>query len=302
MALKQVKNKIIATKKTGQVTKAMEAVSAVKMRKSQERAFVGRPYVRSALNILSRLSASRDGLSHPFAKVRPDGKHLLIMVTSDKGLAGSVNSAVQKKVDEIIASGENLEILAIGRKAVEYAAREGVTLLGDYINVADGVALSDVTSMADKVLSLYESPEYQKVSIIYQNFLSTFEQLPTLRTVLPLNPDEIKLMMEGIKPKTGKWNEVADKDNGTATDYTVEPSSEEVLNVLIPQLVSIIIYHALLESKASEHSARMVAMKNATDKSKEMIKSLTIKYNKARQAAITAEVSEITAGAEAMKT
>ena len=300
MALKQVKNKIIATKKTGQVTKAMEAVSAVKMRKSQERAFVGRPYVRSALNILSRLSASRDGLSHPFAKVRPDGKHLLIMVTSDKGLAGSVNSAVQKKVDEIIASGENLEILAIGRKAVEYAAREGVTLLGDYINVADGVALSDVTSMADKVLSLYESPEYQKVSIIYQNFLSTFEQLPTLRTVLPLNPAEIKLMMEGIKPKTGKWNEVA--DNGTATDYTVEPSSEEVLNVLIPQLVSIIIYHALLESKASEHSARMVAMKNATDKSKEMIKSLTIKYNKARQAAITAEVSEITAGAEAMKT
>ena len=299
MALKQVKNKIIATKKTGQVTKAMEAVSAVKMRKSQERAFVGRPYVRSALNILSRLSASRDGLSHPFAKVRPDGKHLLIMVTSDKGLAGSVNSAVQKKVDEIIASGENLEILAIGRKAVEYAAREGVTLLGDYINVADGVALSDVTSMADKVLSLYESPEYQKVSIIYQNFLSTFEQLPTLRTVLPLNPAEIKLMMEGIKPKTGKWNEVA--DNGTATDYTVEPSSEEVLNVLIPQLVSIIIYHALLESKASEHSARMVAMKNATDKSKELIKSLTIKYNKARQAAITAEVSEITAGAEAMK-
>jgi len=301
MALKQVKNKIIATKKTGQVTKAMEAVSAVKMRKSQERAFVGRPYVRSALNILSRLSASRDGLSHPFAKVRPAGKHLLIMVTSDKGLAGSVNSAVQKKVDEIIASGENLEILAIGRKAVEYANREGVTLLGDYINVADGIVLSDVSSMADKVLSLYESPEYQKVSIIYQNFLSTFEQLPTLRTVLPLNPDEIKLMMEGIKPKTGKWNEVADKDNGTATDYTVEPSSEEVLNVLIPQLVSIIIYHALIESKASEHSARMVAMKNATDKSKEMIKSLTIKYNKARQAAITAEVSEITAGAEAMK-
>ncbi|PIR85777.1 ATP synthase F1 subunit gamma [Candidatus Kaiserbacteria bacterium CG10_big_fil_rev_8_21_14_0_10_44_10] len=301
MALKQVKNKIIATKKTGQVTKAMEAVSAVKMRKSQERAFVGRPYVRSALNILSRLSASRDGLSHPFAKVRPSGKHLLIMVTSDKGLAGSVNSAVQKKVDEIIASGENLEILAIGRKAVEYANREGVTLLGDYINVADGVALSEVDSMANKVLSLYESPEYQKVSIIYQNFLSTFEQLPTLRTVLPLNPDEIKLMMEGIKPKTGKWN-VVESNGSETTDYMVEPSSEEVLNVLIPQLVSIIIYHALLESKASEHSARMVAMKNATDKSKEMIKSLTIKYNKARQAAITAEVSEITAGAEAMKT
>ncbi len=299
MALKQVKNKIIATKKTGQVTKAMEAVSAVKMRKSQERAFVGRPYVRSALNILSRLSASQDGLSHPFAEVRPEGKHLLVMVTSDKGLAGSVNSAVQKRVDEIIAAGDSVEILAIGRKAVEYAVRENVTLVGDYINVADGVSLVEVTSMADKVLSLYESPKYQKVSIIYQNFLSTFEQVPTLRTVLPLNPDEIKLMMDGIKPKSGKWSEI-ENSVGTPTDYLVEPSSEEVLNTLIPQLVAIIIYHALLESKASEHSARMVAMKNATDKSKELIKSLTIKYNKARQAAITAEVSEITAGVEAM--
>lgn len=299
MALKQVKNKIIATKKTGQVTKAMEAVSAVKMRKSQERAFVGRPYVRSALNILSRLSSSQDGLSHPFAEVRSAGKHLLVMVTSDKGLAGSVNSAVQKRVDEIIGAGDDVEILAIGRKAVEYAAREKVTLLGDYINVADSVSLSEVTSIADKVLSLYESPEYQKVSIIYQNFLSTFEQVPTLRTVLPLNPDEIKLMMEGIKPKSGKWSEI-ESSVGTPTDYLVEPSSEEVLNTLIPQLVGIIIYHALLESKASEHSARMVAMKNATDKSKEVIKSLTIKYNKARQAAITAEVSEITAGVEAM--
>lgn len=299
MALKQVKNKIIATKKTGQVTKAMEAVSAVKMRKSQERAFVGRPYVRSALNILSRLSTSQDGLSHPFAEVRPAGKHLLVMVTSDKGLAGSVNSAVQKRVDEIITTGDDVEILAIGRKAVEYAAREKVTLVGDYINVADSVSLAEVTSIADKVLSLYESLEYQKVSIIYQSFLSTFEQVPTLRTVLPLNPDEIKLMMEGIKPKTGKWSERTPQE-GQTTDYLVEPSSEEVLNTLIPQLVAIIIYHALLESKASEHSARMVAMKNATDKSKELIKSLTIKYNKARQASITAEVSEITAGVEAM--
>lgn len=301
MALKQVKNKIVATKKTGQVTKAMEAVSAVKMRKSQERAFAGRPYVRAALNILSRLSSSQEGIVHPLAEVRSSGIHLLVMVTSDKGLAGSVNSAVQKKVDEILSVSQNVEILAIGRKAVEYASREKVTLVGDYINVADSVSLDEVTSIAEKVLALYESPKYQKVSVIYQNFLSTFEQLPTLRALLPLNPDEVRQMMDGIKPKTGKWSDLESSSN-TLTDYVVEPSSEEVLNTLIPQLVAIIIYHALLESKASEHSARMVAMKNATDKSKELIKSLTIKYNKARQAAITAEVSEITAGVEAMKT
>jgi len=301
MALKQVKNKIVATKKTGQVTKAMEAVSAVKMRKSQERAFVGRPYVRSALNILARLSNSQEGLSHRFSTVRSTGAHLLLMVTSDKGLAGSVNSAVQKRVDEFITSADNVEILAIGRKAVEYANRENIKLVADYINVADNISLEEVNCIAEKVLTLYESAHYQKVSIVYQNFLSTFEQVPTLRTVLPLNPQEVKSMMDGIKPKTGKWSE----DQSTAiksVDYMVEPSAEEVLNTLIPQLVAIIIYHAMLESKASEHSARMVAMKNATDKSKELVKSLTIKYNKARQAAITAEVSEITAGVEAMKT
>ena len=136
--------------------------------------------------------------------------------------------------------------------------------------------------------------------MLYQNFLSTFEQEPTKRQILPLDPAEIHYIMRGIRPKEGKFSDdVEGPEEKTA--YTVEPSPEEVLESLIPRLVQIMLYHALLESKASEHSARMVAMKNATDKSKEVIKALTIQYNKARQAAITAEVSEITAGVEAMK-
>jgi F-type H+-transporting ATPase subunit gamma len=138
------------------------------------------------------------------------------------------------------------------------------------------------------------------VYVIYQNFISTFEQMPTVRKVLPLDPAEIHFIMQGIKPKVGKFSD--DSEGGTKlTAYTVEPSPEEVMNSLVPQLVQIMFYHALLESKASEHSSRMVAMKNATDKAKEMVKALTIKFNKQRQAAITAEVSEITAGVEAMK-
>ena len=141
---------------------------------------------------------------------------------------------------------------------------------------------------------------YANVAVVYQNFVSTFEQVPFKRQILPLDPEQIHEIMVDIKPKKGKFSENTSEQDCKIT-YTVEPSAEEVLNTLIPQLVQIMLYHALLESKASEHSARMVAMKNATDKSKEVVKALTLVYNKERQAAITAEVSEISGGIEAMK-
>ena len=300
MALKQIKNKIISTKKTGQVTKAMESVSAVKMRKSQERAFLGRPYVHAALHILGRLAKADHGMQHPLTTVRTDGKVLAVIVTSDKGLAGSVNSAVLKQAEALFRSNGVTDVVAVGRKAVEFTGREKKTLLASYTNISDGVTVDDVYDMSNKVLQAFASGEYKKVVVIYQNFISTFEQTPVVRQILPVIPEEVSDLMRGIKPKTGKFS--SDRlEADVFTPYNVEPSPEEVLDTLLPQLVQIMFYHALLESKASEHSARMVAMKNATDKSKEMVKSLTIKYNMKRQAAITAEVSEITAGVEAMK-
>jgi F-type H+-transporting ATPase subunit gamma len=300
MALKQIKNKIVATKKTGQVTKAMESVSAVKMRKSQERAFLGRPYVHAAMRILGRMAKADHGMEHPLTTVRTEGKVLAVIVTSDKGLAGSVSSAVLKQAEILFRENGDTDVIAIGRKAVEFTQREKKALLGEYTNVSDGVTLEDVYSMADTVLSAFKTGEYKKVVVIYQNFISTFEQNPVVRQVLPIVPDEINDLMRGIKPKIGKFS--TDRlEADTFAPYKVEPSPEEVLNTLIPQLVQVMLYHALLESKASEHSARMVAMKNATDKSKEVVKALTIKFNNQRQAAITAEVSEITAGVESMK-
>lgn len=298
MALKQIKNKIVSTQKTGKVTKAMESVSAVKMRKSQERAFQSRPYVHAALRILSQLAGSQEGLAHPLAEKRTNGKSLVVIVTSDKGLAGSVNSAVLKKCDALPQL--DVDYITLGRKAAEYAGRSQGVLLSSYTNISDEADVSDVVEIAKTVMEAYQSGNYKEVRVIYQNFLSTFEQEPTERTLLPLDPAEIHYIMRGIKPKTGKFSEdgaVADQKNV----YTVEPSPEEVLDTLIPQLMQIMIYHAVIESKACEHSARMVAMKNATDKSKEITKELQLKYNKARQAAITAEVSEITGGIEAMK-
>ncbi len=301
MALKQIKNKITATKKTGKVTKAMESVSAVKMRKSQERAFQSRPYVHAAMKILTRVAQSEALTTHPLASKRETGKRLLVVVTSDKGLAGSVNSAVLKKVEELKAAKVEFAMVAIGRKAVEFAHRENITLLGHYTNVGDDVTVADAYEIADKVITAFAADAtYAKVEVVYQNFLSTFEQEPTLRQALPLDPAEVHYIMRGIRPKTGKFSDdVVLPDE--VIDHTIEPNAKTVFDVLIPQLVQIIIFYALLESKASEHSARMVAMKNATDKSKEVVKSLTIKFNKARQAKITAEISEITAGAEAMR-
>lgn len=300
MSLKQIKNKIISTGKTGQVTKAMESVSAVKMRKSQERAFSSRPYIHSALRILKRLADSPEMAAHQLMQKRTEGRQLLVLVTSDKGLAGSVNSAVLKRTEQLLSRNGEIEVIAVGRKAVEFARREKLILLGEYTNISDSVTVPEVYEMADRLLERFNQGGYKKATVIYQNFVSTFEQQPTARQILPIDPGEIEYLMSGIKPKIGRYSdktEVADKP----TSYVVEPSAEEVLEALLPQLVRIVIYHALIESKASEHSARMVAMKNATDKTKEIAKALTLVYNKERQAAITAEVSEITAGAEAMK-
>ncbi len=302
MALKQIKNKIISTKKTGKVTKAMEAVSAVKMRKSQARAFDSRPYVHAAMRILSRLSQAGDVTSHPLAQIRTSSKKLVVMVTSDKGLAGSVNSAIVKEVEMMLRADEVFSVIAIGRKAVEFAERSNLDIVGRFTNVSDDVSVADVAEMAREVMSAYTADTtYSKVEVIYQNFISTFDQEPTKRQILPLDPSEIHYIMQGIKPKVGKFSsETIAAD--TVINYDIEPNATAVLDVLIPQLVQIMLFHALLESKASEHSARMVAMKNATDKSKEVTKFLTLKYNKARQAAITAEVAEITGGMEALKT
>lgn len=173
-------------------------------------------------------------------------------------------------------------------------------IVHSYTNISDDVTLEDVTAIAEIAIEKFVDATYTGVDVIYQNFLSTFEQEPIKRQVLPLDTAEVQEIMSGIKPVKGAMSHDL-ADTTKPASYVIEPSSEEVLNTLVPQLVQLVIYHALLENKASEHSARMVAMKNATDKSKEVAKALTLVYNKERQAAITAEVSEITGGIEAMK-
>lgn len=299
--LKDIKLKIQSYKKTGTVTRAMEAVSAVKMRKGQERALSGRAYAAASLSVLERLSGSADIARHPLMHEAP-GKTALIVVTSDKGLAGALNSGVIRRVEhELKARGlakESVEVFAFGRRGADYFRKRGYTLAAERTNVSDDVTEQDV---ADVTRVIIERPDITAALIGYQNFISTFEQQPTVRQIVPVTPAMLREFVAGIRPAKGKYAPEHTEARSAPATYTIEPSADAVLAELLPKLLNVAVFHALLEAKASEHSARMVAMKSATDKAKEMAHGLTRTFNKVRQAAITREVSEITSGIEAMK-
>lgn len=303
MALKQIKLKIISTKKTSTVTRAMEAVSAVKMRKSQQRALSGRAYAAAALTILERLASSQEIKVHPLAQKR-EGKTCVVLIISDKGLAGALNSNVIRTTERELESRgltkDDVIMIALGRRGGDYFLNRGYNLAAKHENVSDNLAEDELRFVTEKVLELHASGEIGSCLISYMNFVSTFEQRPAVRQILPLTPEMISEMVKGIVPAKGKYAGIGANETNPST-YTIEPDVESIIEVLMPRLLNIAIYHGLLEAKASEHSARMVAMKSATDKAKEIATLLTRKYNKARQAAITREVSEITSGIEALK-
>lgn len=307
-SLKNIKIKIGSVKKTATVTRAMEAVSAVKMRKSQERALSGRAYAASALSILERLSGTAEAGRHPLM-INLQNQSLqtaVVVVTSDKGLAGSLNSAVIKATEqELVRSAiakKDMKIVAIGRRGADYFESRGFHVAVRQENVSDYVSETDLRVVTDQLLSWHAAGEIGACFIAYTNFISTFEQKPVARQVIPITPDMMHEMVRGIRPAKGKY---APEHNAAEevrpSVYTIEPDAESVLAELMPKLVNVAVFHALLEAKASEHSARMVAMKSATDKAKEMASELTRMFNKSRQAAITREMSEITSGIESMR-
>jgi F-type H+-transporting ATPase subunit gamma len=238
---------------------------------------------------------------HALTQARPVKKALYIVLTSDKGLAGALNSAVLRATAADIAAlgltESQISIIAIGRKAADFFTNRGLTVERSEHNI-DSISSDFIEELVRAAVTRFGAGEVDTVKIAYQNFVSTFEQRATLRTMLPLSLSELEQVVEDIRPAKGVFSNVQDAEK--PKDYTIEPSEEEVLGAILPRLASIFVYHALLESQASEHSARMVAMKSASDKATDLRKVLTISFNKARQAAITREVSEITGGMEAM--
>lgn len=300
MALKDIKTKIKATERMHKVTRAMEAVSAVKMRKTQAAALSGRAYARAALAILTRLAGTRHVKEHPLGAEREGNKLALVVITSDKGLAGALNSGVLKRAVEALEGRalEDVTIYAYGKKGYEFFSRRGYKVARSEENKQDEIPLAVMESLVTDLTEGFLSRKYDKVVAVYSNFKSTFEQIPTLRRLLPLSLPALADIVGGIIPAKGKWS--SEEPITAPASYEVEPEDDKVLGILVPKLVSVALYHMLLESKASEHSARMVAMKNASDKSKEVVRDLTRVFNKVRQAAITREVSEIVSGREAL--
>ena len=280
----------------------MEAVSAVKMRKGQERAIGSRAYAAAALSVLERLSGTADLSRHPLMQ-RREGKTAVIVITSDKGLAGALNSGVIRRAEALVKeyAKEKIVVYAFGRRGGEYFHSRGYAMGINKTNVSDGIAEADVLEITKSIL---EHKEITQVFVAFQNFISTFEQKPTVHQIVPVQPDEMRKVVAEIRPAKGKYAPASAEERASAIKpaaYTVEPDADTVLAELLPRLLNIAVFYALLENKASEHSARMVAMKSATDKAKEMAHNLTRTFNKVRQAAITREVSEITSGIEAMR-
>jgi len=307
VSLKIIKNKIRSINKTKQVTKAMESVAAVKMRKSQKAAFDTRPYAFHAFGILKRISRSYEGGQNPLMEARKIDRVCLLVVTSDRGLAGNLNNALLKKVlgamKDKNLSKDNTGFICIGRKGYEYFSKRGFYIEKYYKELGDVVSVDMLKEVSEFLVELYEAEKYDSFIAFYTNFISTTDQKPVIRTMLPIAYEEVRRIVKYTLPTKGKYSEfrkTIDIDKEAPYEFVFEPDAREVLKELLPFLLNIQVYYSFLEAKASEHSARMVAMKNASDKAEEMSVSLKREFNKERQAVITSEISEITGGIEAM--
>ena len=306
--LREIKGKIKGVAKTRQVTRAMEAVSASKMRKSQEKAIAGRPYAISAFRILRGLSKNLNTRESFFVKEREMKKVLVILITSDRGFAGGLNSSVIKKTlafmsDKKIAK-EDVSFICVGKKGYDFFSKRGYSISENFEKFEDALPISEVEEISSRAVDLYKEGDFTHVFVAYSNFVSTFTQEPLLNQALPLRQEEIARIIESIRPARGKYSEMfkdeKSSDENSFADYLFEPSAELVFERLVFDLIAVLVFQSFVEGKASEFSARMVAMRSASEKALEMGNALSLSYNKARQSVITREVSEIVGGVEAL--
>ena len=283
----QIKRRITSVKNTKQITKAMEMVAASKMRRAQEHALKSREFRRLARQILTRLSEETDVSQHPLFAQRPIKHRLHVFVTSDRGLAGAFNSnlfrAFMKELHEDLEAGVKSSVVAVGRKGARLVNKlEGLEVLGVYENFPELPSANEIRPILQTAIAEYGDASVDAVDVTYTHFESSINQVVVTERILP-----------------AVFREVAISDE--VGQAIIEPSPKAVLKQVTERLVEVQLNQAFNESQASEHSARMMAMKNATENAGELIDDLTLAYNTARQAAITQELAEITGGAEAMK-
>ncbi len=279
---KEIRGQIKAIQNTAKITKAMELVAASKMRKAQDRVLAGRAYAEGILRVIGNLMQAHPEYRHPFVTPRDEVRRIgVILVNTDKGLCGSLNVNAQKAALKLVKeSGKPVEAYTIGRRAGLFMRKIVDDLVAAEENVPDALELTDIVGVAKVAMERFLEGQVDEVYLIYSEFVNTMTQIPKTVRLLPC-PE----VTEPTHP--GYW------------DYIYEPEAKDVLDGLLRRYVESLVYHAVIENKACEHSARMIAMKNATDNANGIVRDLRISYNKARQAAITREIAEISAGAEA---
>lgn len=281
---RDIRRRIKSVKNTRQITKAMELVAASKMKKAQQVALSGRAYTQLLAKMLARLAPRLTEVKHPFLVQRAIKTRGILLITTDKGLCGPLNANLFKIVAEIKTPAR---YYAIGRKGSQFLARNKRDLVADF-HVSDKLAFAEVKVVVDLMVKAYLDGEIDTIEVIYPRFRNTLVQEPTLRPVLPLA--SLAEFLASVQTEAGGADGTVDD-----RDMIFEPRAEEVMEALIPFYVNRHIYQLVLSARASEHSARMVAMKTAKDNANGLLGDLTLEYNKARQAAITAEILEIAA-------
>ncbi|RIX51016.1 F0F1 ATP synthase subunit gamma [Paenibacillus nanensis] len=280
--MREIKREIKSKQNMRQITKAMEMVAASRLRRAQLAATAARPYADKLKEVVANIAAGTKDVKHPMLESRPIKKTGYLVITSDRGLAGGYNANVLRKVTQTIQekhkSTDEYALFVIGRKGRDYFRRRNMPIVEEVIGLSDSPTFADIKSISSAAVQMFADGAYDELYLFYNKFVNAITQIPTESRLLPL--EEMS-------------------DNGAVSAYEYEPSPEGVLEVLLPKYAETLIYSAVLDGKASEFGARMTAMGSATKNATKMINQLTLTYNRARQAAITQEITEIVAGASA---
>lgn len=295
---KTVKRRIKSIANTKKITKAMELVAASKMRRATQLVTASRPFSQLSWQTINAISRAVQKASHPLLEKNEEAeKTLLVLITADRGLAGGLNSNMIKEALTTIKSIDDkttVEAIAIGRKGGDALSRNKVNVIARFEDLSNKPTFSQILPIGNLILENYYQKKYKRVLLGYTDFISSLTQKPRIIELLPLGKPDSELGSVSVKNKEEKV------ESPQASEYLFEPDPQEVLDRMLPRLIETMIYQALLESSASEHSARMLAMRNATDSANEMLKELTFTFNRIRQASITQEIAEISSSKAAI--
>lgn len=305
-SLRDLRRKMKAIKATRQVTKAMELVAASKMRKAVANAGKLRNYALLAWQVLQRLADVHPEL-HPYLQQRSPQKILAILFTPDRGMCGNLNAQLLRTATQYIQGikklpgFESLEFIAVGRKGQQFLPRLGQKVIASFSAFSSYPTFKDILPIARMATEGFLKGDYDHVALLYPDFVSALVQEATVKVLLPFSTTDLKSMLESLLPRKYRQETQKSLHAEGVGEYVLEPSADEILQTILPQLTEIQVYQAILEAGASEHSARMVAMRAASDNATEIIDDLTILYNQTRQANITAELAELSAAKAALK-